>query len=231
MTRILIGPVLSRSLTCLKDNFGAFFAIAALMKVISVLLTFLFGIHDQIMTPEALNAASGGPVAIYAKVLVAAIAPTMLALGMICIGTVAYLQGNPTTVGDCIRSGLRRAVPLILLGLLSTIGGSIGLMFFLIPGLFLLTIWFVAGPVMMVEELGVIAAMKRSATLSKGSRMGIFGLMVLIFAGSSFVAIILLNLIGGLGIVGDVILIGADALILAFSCVVCTIAYMNLRTG
>src|SRR5208282_1567839 len=68
---------------------------------------------------------------------------------------------------------LRAATPvlgqLILVGIVAGIGIVIGFVLVIIPGLFLLTIWSVAAPVVVLERPGVFAALRRSRALVHGN--------------------------------------------------------------
>ena len=235
MQKLSISSIIARSFTTLKDNFAAFFMISILMKVITLLLMMAFGVYDlmkiDVMSPADMAQTPGGLFGSYASIMLAAIAPSMLALGMITVGTVAYLQGDPTTIGDCIKQGLQKSIPLILLGLITGFAVSFGMMLLIIPGLIILAVWFVAGPVLMVENSGVIKSLTRSMALTTDARGIIIALVALIFIFSLVVSSITLFLVMSFGIIGSVILTAVDALFLAYGCIVCVVVYMDLKNA
>jgi hypothetical protein len=235
MQKLSISSIITRSFTTLKDNFAAFFMISILMKVITLLLMMAFGVYDLmkigVMSPADMAQTPGGLFGSYASIMLAAIAPSMLALGMITVGTVAYLQGDPTTIGDCIKQGLQKSIPLILLGLITGFAVSFGMMLLIIPGLIILAVWFVAGPVLMVENSGVIKSLTRSMALTTDARGIIIALVALIFIVSLVVSSITLFLVMSFGIIGSVILTAVDALFLAYGCIVCVVVYMDLKNA
>jgi hypothetical protein len=57
---------------------------------------------------------------------------------------------------------------------------ALGAALFIIPGVIVATMLFVATPVCVVERLGPFDSMERSAQLTKGQRWKIFGLLVLL---------------------------------------------------
>ncbi|MEQ8247814.1 MAG: hypothetical protein RID42_09030 [Alphaproteobacteria bacterium] len=57
---------------------------------------------------------------------------------------------------------------------------GLGLVFFVIPGVVLMTVLCVALPAAVVERPGIRAALRRSADLTKGNRARIFGLMLVV---------------------------------------------------
>ncbi|ADB51820.1 hypothetical protein [Conexibacter woesei] len=73
------------------------------------------------------------------------------------------------------------ALTLILASLLVGIGVGIGFILLIIPGLFLMTIWAVVAPVVVLEQRGVIEALGRSQELVKGNGWGVFGVIVIVF--------------------------------------------------
>jgi hypothetical protein len=64
---------------------------------------------------------------------------------------------------------------------LAAIGIAIGLFLIIVPGLFLITIWAVIVPVIVIEQAGVFAAFGRSQQLVKGRGWHVFGTLVLTF--------------------------------------------------
>jgi hypothetical protein len=99
------------------------------------------------------------------------------------------------SVGDLFRSVTPVLLPLILVGILAGIGIGIGFVLLIIPGLFLLTIWSVVSPVVVLERPGVIGAFTRSQELVKGNGWQVFGVIVVFF-------LILLALGFVLGLIG-----------------------------
>jgi hypothetical protein len=86
---------------------------------------------------------------------------------------------------DARPAQLLRAVtpvlwPLIGVGLVAGVGVVLGFIFFVIPGLILLTIWSLAAPVMVLERPRVFAALARSRDLVRGNGMRVFGVIVLL---------------------------------------------------
>ena len=81
-----------------------------------------------------------------------------------------------------VQLGRRRSsAPLIGVGILAGIGIAIGFVLLIIPGLFLLTIWAVIVPVIVIERAGVFDSFGRSRELVRGSGWQVFGVIVVIF--------------------------------------------------
>lgn len=110
-----------------------------------------------------------------------------------------WLQGALVLAIDDVRDGradlsisetLDRVTPrlgtLALAGLLAGIAIGFGLILLIVPGLFLLTIWLVIVPAIMLEGCGVSASFARSQELVRGYGWSVFGviaLTVLIYLG------------------------------------------------
>jgi uncharacterized membrane protein len=86
------------------------------------------------------------------------------------------LRGNQPSIGSSLAAAMRSLIPLILTGLLVTLGAYVGMILLIVPGIILFVMWSVAVPVVVVERVGPLQAMGRSRFLTKGSRWAIFGL-------------------------------------------------------
>jgi hypothetical protein len=68
------------------------------------------------------------------------------------------------SAGELLSSATPFILPLIGAGILAGLGIGIGLFLLLVPGLFLLTIWAVIAPVIVVEKSTVLAAFSARAS-------------------------------------------------------------------
>jgi len=103
-------------------------------------------------------------------------------------GTVVQLVSDiqdgrrDSSAGDLISSATPFILPLIGAGILAGLGIGLGLLLFIVPGLFLLTIWCVIAPSIVVEHKGVLDAFGRSRELVRGNGWQVFGVIVTVFA-------------------------------------------------
>lgn len=154
--------------------------------------------------------------------------------GMVVEAVRDILDGRrDQTVGGLFSSASPFIAPLLGAGILAGIGIAVGLVLLIVPGLFLLTIWAVIVPVIVVERSGVMDAFGRSRELVRGNGWQVFGVIVVLF--------LLQILVGGLlnGIVGgasDDSFIGyalADlvvrVLVAPLSAIAATVIYVELR--
>jgi hypothetical protein len=81
--------------------------------------------------------------------------------------------------------------PLILVGIIAAIGILIGFFLIIIPGLFLITIWSVVAPVVVLENPGAFAALSRSRELVRGNGWQVFGVIFVLYIVVGIVAFII----------------------------------------
>lgn len=158
-------------------------------------------------------------------------------LAFIVQGSIAYavyqvMRGGAVNIADAVSRGTAALLPLVLTSFLATLGMTAGLMLFIIPGLVLMCVWFVAIPACVVEKTGPIASLRRSSFLTRGFRWRIFALVlltsILILALVSAATLLLLSLTGNHVIamlVGGVIGMVPQA----FASVLYAIVYYDLR--
>lgn len=167
MTRkIEVGSVLSESFSIYGAQAG-------------VLLPVAFWLFLAVAILDGLAGSSLG------LVLVAAIAG--IAAGTLYQGTVVNLVHDVQdgrrdfSAGELLRSATPFILPLIGAGILAGLAIGFGLILLLVPGLFLLTIWAVIAPVIVVEKSGVMDSFGRSRALVRGNGWPVFGVIVVAF--------------------------------------------------
>jgi hypothetical protein len=125
-----------------------------------------------------------GDVSIIGGLIVAAIATiaTYWFQGMVVEAARDILDGRRDhTIGSLVQSVTPVLGPLIVAGILAGIGIGIGLLLLIVPGLFLLTIWAVIAPVIVIERKGAIDSFGRSRELVRGHGWQVFGVIVVLF--------------------------------------------------
>jgi len=125
-----------------------------------------------------------GDVSIIGGLIVAAIATiaTYWFQGMVVEAARDILDGRRDhTLGSLVQSVAPVIGPLIVAGILAGIGIGIGLLLLIVPGLFLLTIWAVIAPVIVIERRGALDSFGRSRELVRGHGWQVFGVIVVLF--------------------------------------------------
>lgn len=98
-------------------------------------------------------------------------------------GLIQLAFHGESSVEECVRVGLAKALSVAALCLLWGLGVLFGYMFFVIPALILLSMWAVCVPALVAENRSIIDAFGRSRDLTRGKRLQIFALLlILLFA-------------------------------------------------
>ncbi len=136
------------------------------------------------------------PVAIISGLVYAGDTGILGALIVAAIGTIAtyWFQGmvveaardildgrRDHTVGSLVRAAVPVIGPLVVAGILAGIAIGIGLLLLIVPGLFLLTIWAVLAPVIVIERKDAMSSFGRSRELVRGHGWQVFGVIVILF--------------------------------------------------
>lgn len=134
------------------------------------------------------------------------------------------------SLGETISAAGPVLWPVIGASILSGIAITIGLILIIVPGLFLITIWAVIVPVIVIERAGVFDSFGRSQRLVKGYGWPVFGTLVLLF-----IILIVVELILGIIFVALPALLGsllatlvAGTLIAPYIALVVTLMYYRL---
>jgi hypothetical protein len=163
-----VGNVLTRTFETYRDQFTLLIPAALILFVPVAIINGLL-----------LN--SGG---LFATILVwvLSLLATYFFQGMVVEAVRDILDGRRDhSVGSLFASVAPVAGVLFGAGFLYAIATGIGLLLLIVPGLFLLTIWAVLAPVVVVERAGVLDAFGRSRQLVRGHGWQVFGVIVVIF--------------------------------------------------
>jgi MFS family permease len=217
-----VGRVFSRTTSILSRNFLTFFVVTAVAALPNVLIS-------QSVARQGTSAATGWLV--FGGIL--AIALSMLSQAIVLYGAFQDMRGRPVNLVESLRVGFGRLLAILGLAICVSFGVGFGLMLLLVPGFILMTMWFVATPACVVEQLGPFASMGRSRALTKGHRWKIFGMMLLVlFAGGIVSAVV-----GAiLGLTGSTVVVTLGTLIWngvwgAFYAIFVVVTYHDLRVA
>jgi hypothetical protein len=134
------------------------------------------------------------------------------------------------SIGGTLAAATSVLGPVILVGLLAGFAISIGLDLFIVPGLWLITIWAVIIPVVVIERRGVFASFGRSRELVRGRGWHVFGTFVV-----AVILLVAVNLVLGfllfalpLGLRNGVATVVSGSLVAPFIALVVTDVYYRL---
>jgi len=178
-----VGRVFQRAFAAIKLNPVVILGLALVVGAVPGLLMAYFTVQMGLMTPDAFRT---GAVS-FSTIIGAAVISTIISLvisalvqGALTRATVSAIEGRRASFGESLGTGVRVILPLIGLSLLWAFGVGIGFVFLIVPGVILLLMWAVCIPALVIERQGVFAAFGRSATLTKGARGKILGIMFVV---------------------------------------------------
>jgi hypothetical protein len=219
-----VSRVLNRAASIVWRNFPRLFVIVAVAELPSLLLSDTT--RSPIVDTNQLALAISG--------FVLAVVLNQLSQAILVYGAFQDMRGQPVSLIESIRAGLRRLLPVIGLAVLGSILAVAGLAVLVVPGLIVLTAWFVATPVCVVERLGPWRSLDRSARLTKGYRWKIFGLLVSLILIAGLGATLIEFLVSAVAPNSLLVSIGSlvwDATWTASSAIVGVVAYRDLRVA
>lgn len=125
-----------------------------------------------------------------------------LLLGTICMAAMSYsayqaADEMPFSLWESLSASLGKIFSLIGLAILAAIAITVGFMVLIVPGIIICCMVAVSVPVCVLEDLGPLSSLNRSAELTKGNRWNILGLLAISTVGA-FVLNFLALLVGGI---------------------------------
>ncbi len=132
------------------------------------------------------------------------------------------------TIGEFLGSVWPRIIAIVILEFLVSLFISVGLFLLIIPGIFIALVLAVALPALVVEDIGIVEAMSRSADLTRDNRMRILavGILVVLIAVGLGVLVILTSLITP--ILGAIVGIVLGVLLYPYLAMLRTVLYFRL---
>jgi hypothetical protein len=170
-----LDSALVTTFTLVRDNFAAFFAVALLFNAPSLIIGF---VDDG-----------------FALALVVGIVAHILLTVCLTVGAIQAMAGARPSFTLLVQQIKRPDLgKLLALGIAQNVVIMLGLMAFIVPGLYVLSLWMVAMPALIVERSTVGGALDRSAALTRERRWLVLGIFVLV----AIPAILVVEILGAL---------------------------------
>jgi hypothetical protein len=170
-----LDSALVTTFTLVRDNFAAFFAVALLFNAPSLIIGF---VDDG-----------------FAVALVVGIVAHILLTVCLTVGAIQAMAGVRPSFTLLVQQIKRPDLgKLLALGIAQNVVIMLGLMAFIAPGLYVLSLWMVAMPALIVERSTVGGALDRSAALTRERRWLVLGIFVLV----AIPAILVVEILGAL---------------------------------
>jgi hypothetical protein len=219
-----VGAVIGRSFHVLRQHFFKFMALAILMWLPLLLVSMGKPVPGQALTSDQ-------------KTLLPLAGLAWLVFFAICqpaviFGAFQTMRDRDFQIGEAFGRSLGRILPVLGAGILIGISIAIGTLLLVIPGIILWTMFYVAIPACVVERLGPIKCIGRSAELTSGHRWKIFGLGFLVVL-VGIVLAVPLKIVGAFtGVLGGQITNALfQSAFMAFQLTVYAVAYHDLRAA
>ncbi|MEO1491749.1 MAG: hypothetical protein AAFV19_06310 [Pseudomonadota bacterium] len=180
-----VGSILGEAFSLVFSNLVPMMIIATLPAIAGVLLGLLIygpvSLNPTLaMTdPEAyVNEIAGIPQ--YMTYLLSIFGFVLWGFAAAAVTYAAYAtrSGEEISVPRALSTGLKHIGPVVLCMLIGGIAVYVGLVFLIVPGLYLGALWFVIMPAIVIEGVG-FGAFGRSARLTKEYRWPVVGLLLL----------------------------------------------------
>jgi hypothetical protein len=194
------------------------------------LLAIAFVIYLAAAIITALLALAGGTVGILLGSLVSIVAAFVLQATLVKAVQDVRDGRADLSIGETVRQAMPYIAPVAGASILAGIAITIGLLLIIVPGLFLITIWAVIVPVIIIERSGALASFGRSRELVRGHGWHVFGTLVLVYIIMLVVNIVLGVIFSALPhVLGDGLSsIISGTLISPFLAIVVTLVYYRL---
>jgi len=218
-----VGSVLSRAAGLMTRHLLLFAGVSLVAQLPSELVTLSMAGHP--VSPHALARSLG-----ITWLLVMILVP--VSQTVIYHAAFQDMLGRPIRLGDSLGVAVRLFLP--VLGALICMGLAVGfgLLLLVVPGIMLATALSVSVPASVVERLGPIGSLRRSANLTNGYRWKILGIGLLLFVVSLGSSALIALLGFGLGAaIGGLAGFIVQSLVGAFYSIVAVVMYHDLRVA
>lgn len=229
-----VGRVISRAFAVFFKDWVKFIALGAITVVPFIFISAVF-LGGSLATGANVNPNNIGAAALFGIFggLVLWIVLYVISQAVILYGAFQVMRRRPFQIGDSLKKGLARFLPIIGLAICIVVAMMVGFLLLVVPGFIILTMLYVALPVCVVEGRGPFQSMGRSADLTKGYRWRIFGLYLVIALVSGIAGQIVPWLFfavgGGVGkIIGSLVW---QLLAGAYQAIAVAVAYHDLRVA
>jgi hypothetical protein len=210
--------VIQESFDLYKRHFAHLFLIAFLIYVVIAVL-------------GAIAAAIGGTFGLIVASILSIIGLFLVQAAL--VEAVADIRDGRAdmTIGETLSRGASRLGPVAVAGILAGIAIGIGFLLLIVPGLFLLTIWAVIVPAIVLEGRGAFESFSRSQNLVKGYGWPVFGVIILEILILFLVSIVLSLILAAVpqGAQSFISQIVSGSLTGPFSALITTLLYFRLK--
>lgn len=231
-TPVTAGSLISRSVGVWKENVGRFAAVAIVLQVPSLLISWGLGSPFVGASPFAKPSPEVAAFTFSGRFWAMTLATAMLALihmGALTAGTIQHLAGRRASIGEMLAGGLRRAGPILAAGLLALLAIYAGLILLIVPGIIAALMFSLVAPVVMAERLSTVKALGRSRGLTKGHRWKLLGAFLIVYLMTAAPTLLIMRLAAGVPYLSTALTTIVSAVVGSLVLVTPAVAYHDLR--
>jgi hypothetical protein len=217
MKQLDVGAVISRVFSIYVDQAPVLMPAAAVVFVLTGILSAVLIAASPLLSILA---------------LIISLVATTLFTGMV-VELVADVQDGRRDAGVGRLLAAARPVigSLILVAIVAGIAIGIGLVLIIIPGLFLITIWSVFAPVIVLEHPSGLKSLGRSRELVRGNGWRVFGVILVLVVGVEIVAAVLEAIADSAGTGASIVVrVVVQILTAPLAALAASVLYFELRT-
>jgi len=174
VAELSIGSVFSRTWAVLFKRPFLFFGIGVVLYAILILIP-IYGLPLINTDVEANTPLNFG----FLSILFFFVASLIVNIAVI-YSTFGVIKNENFSLSKILARSLSRIGWLLILTILICLCVSLGFLLLIVPGIILSIMFSLSSPACIIERLGPISSMQRSASLTKGNRLIIFGIGLLI---------------------------------------------------
>lgn len=177
-----IGGILGSTFKIYGKNFPFFFGVV-FVPYLAIQLFFSFGLGLAAMEADPVVLAEGGMMQYWILTVASVV---VFLLGFLVIQAVVVRSAVSSKLDQGVQfsaafsAGLKNLLPLIVLGIIAGIAIMIGWIFLIVPGLYIMAMFYVMVPAIVFENKG-FAGLGRSIELTSGYRWSIVGVNIVLF--------------------------------------------------
>jgi hypothetical protein len=157
------------------------------------------------------------------------VVPLMTALSAVVVQELG--RGAEPTLGEALRAAARRFPAVLGAVGLYVLGVSGGLVLLIVPGVWLLVLWYFAAQAAVIEGASPVQAVRRSSELVRGSWWRVFGLIVATGLLFGFAGAVLTAIVGATGSTALYVsgLVVVEAIAVSLTGIFAALLYFDLR--
>ena len=168
-----VSEIVDAAFSLYRRHAKQYITIAAIATAPSLIINLLLGGGVEPITP-------GDFIRMVPGVIIGLVTFALVSAVIVRMGSDVYLGGDPD-VAATLQRVLPRVPALLASIVLTMVMVTVAALFLLLPSLYVVAVVFATVPVIVVERLSPLAAISRSASLSKNIKLHILGTLVLVY--------------------------------------------------